>query len=209
MRQVRLIVPLAVCACLPLLAHQPGPAVAGRAAAVVPVRAAQGFMMPLMATVNLVTPPGMRGRVNGLAGAGFSHRHRGGVPALGSGRRPGDSGGGGHLRRRCSGWRWSGWRTAPGRGGAAAHRDPRLPDGPLTRAAPTRTDRTFGPFTGAPPARTSHWSRLCRHPSRVRTPGSPVLMRLARRTLRPLLAAVVTGALVATLTPARRPRPRQ
>ena len=33
---------------------------------------AQGFMVPLMTTVNLVTPPAMRGRVNGLAGAGFS-----------------------------------------------------------------------------------------------------------------------------------------
>ena len=29
-------------------------------------------MVPLMTTVNLVTPPAMRGRVNGLAGAGFS-----------------------------------------------------------------------------------------------------------------------------------------
>jgi xanthine/uracil permease len=29
-------------------------------------------MVPLMTTVNLVSPPALRGRVNGLAGAGFS-----------------------------------------------------------------------------------------------------------------------------------------
>ena len=29
-------------------------------------------MVPLMTTVNLVSPVGLRGRVNGLAGAGFS-----------------------------------------------------------------------------------------------------------------------------------------
>ena len=69
---MRLIVPLAVCACLPLLVTSLAPPWQ----LVLPLwflsGAAQGFMMPLMATVNLVAPPGMRGRVNGLAGAGFS-----------------------------------------------------------------------------------------------------------------------------------------
>jgi hypothetical protein len=72
LRQVRVIVPLAVCACLPLLSTcvaPPWPAVlvlwflSG---------CAQGFMVPLLTTVNLVAPAAMRGRVNGLAGAGFS-----------------------------------------------------------------------------------------------------------------------------------------
>ena len=72
LRQVRLIVPLAVCACLPLLVTSLAPPWQ----LVLPLwflsGAAQGFMIPLMATVNLVAPPGMRGRINGLAGAGFS-----------------------------------------------------------------------------------------------------------------------------------------
>jgi MFS family permease len=71
-RQVRLIVPLAVCTCLPLLVTS----VAPPWQVVLPLwflsGTAQGFMIPLMTTVNLVSPPAMRGRVNGLAGAGFS-----------------------------------------------------------------------------------------------------------------------------------------
>jgi MFS family permease len=72
LRQVRSIIALAVAACLPLLATSLAPPWQ----VVMPLwflsGAAQGFMVPLMTTVNLVTPPAMRGRVNGLAGAGFS-----------------------------------------------------------------------------------------------------------------------------------------
>ena len=72
MRQVNLIIPLAVASCAPLMLTSLAPPwyvalplwfVAG---------ASQGFMVPLMTTVNLVSPPALRGRVNGLAGAGFS-----------------------------------------------------------------------------------------------------------------------------------------
>ena len=70
--QVRSIIVLAVAACLPLLATSLAPPWQ----VVMPLwflsGMAQGFMVPLMTTVNLVTPPAMRGRVNGLAGAGFS-----------------------------------------------------------------------------------------------------------------------------------------
>ena len=72
LQQVRSIVPLAVVACLPLLATS----VAPPWQAVLPLwflsGVAQGFMVPLMTTVNLVSPAAMRGRVNGLAGAGFA-----------------------------------------------------------------------------------------------------------------------------------------
>jgi len=72
LRQVRAIIVLAVAACLPLLATSLAPPWQ----VVMPLwflsGVAQGFMVPLMTTVNLVTPPAMRGRVNGLAGAGFS-----------------------------------------------------------------------------------------------------------------------------------------
>ena len=70
--QVRSIVPLAVFACLPLLVTSLAPPWQ----LVLPLwflsGSAQGFMVPLMTTVNLVAPVTMRGRVNGLAGAGFS-----------------------------------------------------------------------------------------------------------------------------------------
>jgi MFS family permease len=72
LRQVRLIVPLAVTTCLPLMVTSLAPPWQ----VVLPLwflsGAAQGFMVPLMTTVNLVSPPAMRGRINGLAGAGFS-----------------------------------------------------------------------------------------------------------------------------------------
>lgn len=71
-RQVGLILPLAVASCSPLMVTSLAPPwilllplwfVSG---------VAQGFMVPLMTTVNLLSPVGLRGRVNGLAGAGFS-----------------------------------------------------------------------------------------------------------------------------------------
>lgn len=72
MRQVGLIVPLAVTACAPLLLTSLAPPWE----AVLPLwfvaGLSQGFMVPLMTTVNLVSPAELRGRVNGLAGAGFS-----------------------------------------------------------------------------------------------------------------------------------------
>jgi MFS family permease len=72
LRQVRLIVPLAVVTCLPLMVTSLAPPWQ----VVLPLwflsGTAQGFMVPLMTTVNLVSPPAMRGRINGLAGAGFS-----------------------------------------------------------------------------------------------------------------------------------------
>jgi MFS family permease len=71
-RQVRLLLPLAAGACLPLLAA----AVAPPWHVVLPLwflsGACQGLMVPLITTVNLVTPAGLRGRVNGLAAAGFA-----------------------------------------------------------------------------------------------------------------------------------------
>jgi len=72
MRQVNLSLPLAVMACAPLMLTSIAPPwyvalplwfVAG---------VSQGFMVPLLTTVNLVSPAALRGRVNGLAGAGFS-----------------------------------------------------------------------------------------------------------------------------------------
>jgi MFS family permease len=72
LRQVRAIVPLAVLTCLPLLATCLAPpwwAVLGLWFA---SGLCQGFMIPLIATVNLLSPAEFRGRVNGLAAAGFS-----------------------------------------------------------------------------------------------------------------------------------------
>lgn len=71
-RQVSLILPLALACAVPLLVTSVSPPWE----VVLPVwflsGVAQGFMVPLMTTVNLVSPAEMRGRVNGLAGAGFS-----------------------------------------------------------------------------------------------------------------------------------------
>lgn len=71
-RQVRLIVTLAVASCAPLLLTSLAPPWE----LVLPLwflaGLSQGFMVPLLTTVNLLTPAGMRGQVNGLAGAGFS-----------------------------------------------------------------------------------------------------------------------------------------
>jgi len=71
-RQVRAVLPLAVVGCLPLLATAVDPPWQVALGLWLLAGAAQGFMVPLMSTVNLVTPAGSRGRVNGLAGAGFA-----------------------------------------------------------------------------------------------------------------------------------------
>lgn len=72
LRQVGLILPLAVTSCTPLLLTSLAPPWQ----LVLPLwflsGLSQGFMVPLMTTVNLVSPAALRGRVNGLAGAGFS-----------------------------------------------------------------------------------------------------------------------------------------
>jgi len=72
MRQVSLIVPLAVAACAPLMLTSLAPPWEVALPLWFAAGLSQGFMVPLMTTVNLVSPAGLRGRVNGLAGAGFS-----------------------------------------------------------------------------------------------------------------------------------------
>jgi MFS family permease len=71
-RQVGLIVPLAVSACAPLLLTSLAPPWPVTLPLWFLAGLSQGFMVPLMTTVNLVSPVALRGRVNGLAGAGFS-----------------------------------------------------------------------------------------------------------------------------------------
>lgn len=72
MRQVGLIVPLAVTACAPLLLTSLAPPWEVTLPLWFVAGLSQGFMVPLLTTVNLVSPAEIRGRVNGLAGAGFS-----------------------------------------------------------------------------------------------------------------------------------------
>lgn len=72
LRQVGLIMPLAVASCTPLLLTSVAPPWELTLPLWFLSGLAQGFMVPLMTTVNLVSPPALRGRVNGLAGAGFS-----------------------------------------------------------------------------------------------------------------------------------------
>jgi MFS family permease len=72
LRQVRLLLPLAVASCLPLLAVCLAPPWWAALPFFFVSGLGQGFMLPLLATVNLVSPPQFRGRVNGLAGGGFS-----------------------------------------------------------------------------------------------------------------------------------------
>lgn len=69
--QVRAILPLAVATCLPLLATSLAPPWWVALALWFCSGLGQGFMVPLIATVNLVSPARFRGRVNGLAAAGF------------------------------------------------------------------------------------------------------------------------------------------
>jgi MFS family permease len=72
LRQVRAILPLAVLTCLPLLGTCFAPPWPVALVLWFASGLGQGFMVPLIATVNLVSPARFRGRVNGLAAAGFS-----------------------------------------------------------------------------------------------------------------------------------------
>ncbi len=70
-RQVRAIIPLAVLSCLPLLAVCIAPPWWATLVLFFLNGLCQGFMVPLLATVNLLSPAQFRGSVNGLAAAGF------------------------------------------------------------------------------------------------------------------------------------------
>jgi MFS family permease len=72
MRQVGLLLPLAVLTCLPLLATCLAPPWWVTVFLFLASGLGQAFLLPLMATVNLLTPRAFRGRINGLAGGGFS-----------------------------------------------------------------------------------------------------------------------------------------
>lgn len=72
MRQVQLLLPLAVATCLPLLVTSVSPPWQVALGLWFVSGLGQGFLLPLIGTVNLVAPAQFRGRVNGLAGAGFS-----------------------------------------------------------------------------------------------------------------------------------------
>ena len=72
LRQVRAILPMAVLTCLPLLATSLSPPWQVALPLWFLSGLGQGFMVPLIATVNLVSPAKFRGRVNGVAAAGFS-----------------------------------------------------------------------------------------------------------------------------------------
>ena len=70
--QLRLMLPLATAACLPLLLTGLNPPVWAALVLWFCCGACQGFIVTILATVNLLTPRGYRGRVNGLGAAGFS-----------------------------------------------------------------------------------------------------------------------------------------
>jgi MFS family permease len=72
MRQVGSILPLAVLSCLPLLATCVAPPWWVTLGLFFGSGLGQAFLLPLIATVGLIAPPEFRGRVNGLAGGGFS-----------------------------------------------------------------------------------------------------------------------------------------
>jgi MFS family permease len=72
MRQVGSMLPLAVLSCLPLLATCLAPPWWVTMFLFLASGLCQAFLLPLMATVNLLTPSAFRGRINGLAGGGFS-----------------------------------------------------------------------------------------------------------------------------------------
>lgn len=72
LRQVQLITTLVGLACLPLVATFAAPPVPVAAGLWLISGACQGFMVPLITTVNLATPRESRGLVNGLAAAAFT-----------------------------------------------------------------------------------------------------------------------------------------
>jgi hypothetical protein len=72
MRQVGSILPLAVLSCLPLLATSVAPPWWVTLGLFFASGLGQAFLLPLIATVGLLAPAGYRGRVNALAGGGFS-----------------------------------------------------------------------------------------------------------------------------------------
>jgi hypothetical protein len=72
MRQVGAILPLTVLSCLPLLATCLAPPWWVTMGLFFVSGLGQAFLLPLIATVGLLAPAGFRGRVNGLAGGGFS-----------------------------------------------------------------------------------------------------------------------------------------
>jgi hypothetical protein len=72
MRQVGSILPLTVLSCLPLLVTCVVPPWWVTFGLFFISGLGQAFLLPLIATVGLLAPAGFRGRVNGLAGGGFS-----------------------------------------------------------------------------------------------------------------------------------------
>jgi MFS family permease len=72
LRQVQLLLPLALATCLPLLATCVAPPWEVALGLWFLSGLGQGFLLPLIGTVNLLAPAHFRGRVNGLAGAGFA-----------------------------------------------------------------------------------------------------------------------------------------
>jgi len=72
MRQVGSILPLAVLSCLPMLAACLAPPCWVTMGLFFASGLGQAFLLPLIATVGLIAPVEFRGRVNGLAGGGFS-----------------------------------------------------------------------------------------------------------------------------------------
>ena len=187
LRQVRLIVPLAVTTCLPLMVTSLAPPWQ----VVLPLwflsGAAQGFMVPLMTTVNLVSPPAMRGRVNGLAGAGFStvtaaaFLLSGAVADLATPAVAVTAAA--VLGLALVGVAHRSWPH----GGATADRDPGLPAGRLTAPAGDTHGSDIRPIClqRCRPGRTVTLVAALAPPLPVRTRGSSRPMRLARRTLRP------------------------
>lgn len=80
---VRAIRPLIGIGCLALLVVGLDLGVYPTLALFVLAGACQAFLVPIMVVVNLTTPPGRRGAVNGLAGAGFNAAMAGGFLAAG------------------------------------------------------------------------------------------------------------------------------
>jgi MFS family permease len=70
--QVDLILPLSTAACLPLLAVAVAPPVPLAIVVWAVSGAATGFLVPLIGTIALLTPAGLRGRVMAFAGAGYN-----------------------------------------------------------------------------------------------------------------------------------------